>query len=122
VSKEAALAVNHLFAGIPVADYHVALTWYERLLGRPPDVVVNENEAMWQVAIAGWIYVVGDVGRAGNAILTLLVDDLEGHVAELAERGLAAGAIETLPGGRKATIFDPEGNTITFGEVPDSDD
>jgi hypothetical protein len=25
-----------LFAGIPVADYAVALLWYERLLGSPP--------------------------------------------------------------------------------------
>jgi predicted enzyme related to lactoylglutathione lyase len=116
------LAVNHLFAGIPVADYHAALAWYERLLGRPPDVVVHENEAMWQVASAGWIYVVGDVGRAGSALVTLLVDDLDAQIAELAERGLAVGAIEPLPGARKAAIFDPEGNTISFGEVPGSDD
>jgi catechol 2,3-dioxygenase-like lactoylglutathione lyase family enzyme len=117
------LAVNHLFAGIAVADYHAALAWYQRLLGRSPDVIVNENEAMWQVASAGWIYVVGDVGRAGSALLTLLVDDLEEQIAALAERGLAAGEIDTLPGGvRKATIFDPEGNTITFGEVPVKDD
>jgi len=45
------------------------------------------------------------------------VDDLEAHVAELAERGLATGAIATVPGVvRKAMISDPEGNTITFGE------
>jgi catechol 2,3-dioxygenase-like lactoylglutathione lyase family enzyme len=79
------LAISHVFAGIPVADYDAALAWYERLLGRPPDVIVTDKEAMWQVADRGWIYVVGETKRAGNALLTLLVDNLEDHVAELAE-------------------------------------
>jgi predicted enzyme related to lactoylglutathione lyase len=111
------LAINHVFTGIPVADYDAALAWYERLLGRSPDVIVTDNEAMWQVADTGWIYVVGETNRAGNALLTLRVDDLEDHVAELAERGLATGAIDTMPGVvRKAVIIDPEGNMIIFGE------
>jgi hypothetical protein len=42
------LAISHVFAGIPVAGYDAALAWYERLLGRPPGVIVAENEAMWQ--------------------------------------------------------------------------
>jgi hypothetical protein len=93
------------------------------ILGRLPDVIVTDNEAMWQVADRGWIYVVGDTNRAGNALLTLLVDDLEDHVAELAERGLATGAIDTVPGVvRKAVIIDPEGNRITFGEDLSTDD
>jgi catechol 2,3-dioxygenase-like lactoylglutathione lyase family enzyme len=123
MTKEAALAVNHVFAGVPVADYDAALAWYERLLGRPPDVIVKENEAMWQIAETGWIYVVGDIDRAGNALLTLLVDDLEDHVAEFAERGLATGAIDTVPGVvRKAVMIDPDGNMITFGEDLSADD
>jgi len=114
---EVTLAINHVFAGIPVADYDAALAWYERLLGRPPDVIVTENEAMWQVADTAWIYVVGDTKRAGHALLTLLVDDLEDQVAALADRGLAPGAIDTVPGVvRKAVIIDPEGNGITLGE------
>lgn len=111
------MAINHLFAGVAVADYNEALTWYERLLGRPPDVIVQEHEAMWQVAETGWIYVVGDLTRAGNALLTLLVDDLEDQIAELAARGLATGAIDTVPGVvRKMVLIDPEGNRITVGE------
>ena len=111
------MAISHVFAGIPVADYDAALAWYERLLGRPPDVIVAEHEAMWPLANTGWIYVVGDTRRAGHALLTLLVDDLEDHVAELADRGLAPGAVDTVPGVvRKAVIIDPEGNRITVGE------
>ena len=84
---------------------------------RPPDVIVTEHESMWQVAVAGWISVVGDTTRAGSALITLLVDDLEDYVAELGERGLETSAIETVPGlYRKAVITDPEGNIISLGE------
>jgi predicted enzyme related to lactoylglutathione lyase len=56
-------------------------------------------------------------------LLTLIVDNLEDHVADLAERGVAIGAIETVPGVvRKAVITDPEGNTITFGEALSTDE
>ena len=72
---------------------------------------------MWQVADTGWIYVVGDTNCAGKALLMLLVDDLEGHVAELGERGLETSPIDTVPGlYRKAVITDPEGNMISLGE------
>jgi predicted enzyme related to lactoylglutathione lyase len=111
------VAITEVFTGIAAADFDAARAWYERLLGRPPDLIPNENEAAWQLAEAGWIYVVGDADRAGKALLTLLVDDLENHVAELAERGIATEPIETVPGVvKKAEITDREGNRITIGE------
>ena len=117
MAREAPLTIKHVFAGIAVAGYDSAFAWYTRFFGRSPDVVVTENEAMWQVTETGWIYVVGDSNRAGKAMLTLLVDDVENHVAELGERRLAPGTIETVPGlYRKAVISDPEGNMISLGE------
>lgn len=111
------MAIDHVFAGVPVADYAAARAWWERLVGRPPDLIPNDNEAAWQLTETGWIYVVGDAGRAGQALLTILVDDLDTHVAELAERGLATEAIDTVPGVvRTAEITDPDGNRITFGQ------
>jgi predicted enzyme related to lactoylglutathione lyase len=111
------MAITVLFAGVASADYDSALTWYERLLGRPPDLIPHETEAAWQLAEAGWIYLVADPDRAGKALLTLIVDDLDEQIASLAERGLVTGAVETLTtGGRKATITDPEGNMITFAQ------
>jgi hypothetical protein len=60
---------------------------------------------MGQVTEGGWVYVVGDSTRAGSALLTLLVDDLDDQLAELGERGLEPSAIETVPGlYRKAVI------------------
>jgi glyoxylase I family protein len=110
------MAVTHVFAAIPIADYAAARAWYERLLGRPPDLVPNASEAAWQLTDTGWIYVIGDAGRAGKALVTLLVDDLEDFAADLVRRGLEA-RIDTVPGvGLEAVVTDPEGNTIKFAE------
>jgi hypothetical protein len=79
--------------------------------------VPNETEVAWQLSETAWIYVVADADRAGNALLTILVDDLEAQVSELADRGLATGAMETAPGlFRRAEIRDTDGNTIAYGE------
>lgn len=112
------MAVEHVFAGIAVKDLGRALAWYERLLGREPDLVPHDEESAWQLAGAAWIYVILDPGRAaGHALLTVLVDDLDAQVAALAGRGLVTEPIETLPGVfRKAAIADPEGNRITFAQ------
>jgi len=109
--------VEHLFAGLGVSDYDAGLAWYTRLFGREPDVTVSETEAMWQLVGSGWVYVIRDGERAGRGLLTLLVDDLDASVANLAERGIVAGAIETEPGlYRKAVVNDADGNTISLGE------
>jgi len=106
------VSVTHLFAGIPVSDYDAAVAWYERLLGRPPDVFPHESEAMWHLGPAGSIYVVADAARAGNSLLTLAVDDLEERVAGLA-------AIEPGPGGMPtAVVEDPSGNLVKVFQDP----
>ena len=38
-----------LFSGIPTASLESAQPWYESLFGRPPDVVANDHEVMWEV-------------------------------------------------------------------------
>ncbi len=111
------MPITYAFTGVPVADYETALAWYERLIGRPPDVTPTEGEAMWELTERGWMYLVRDADRSGKGLLTLLVDELRAHLAELRERGLAPGPIDTVPGAvRRAAITDPEGNRITFGE------
>jgi hypothetical protein len=44
--------------------------------------------AEWHFPEIGVIQVVHDAARAGGALLTLSVDDLEAHVAGLEKRGL----------------------------------
>jgi hypothetical protein len=113
------LTVNQIFAGAAVADYDVALAWYGRLMGRPPDLIPHEHEAVWQVTDTGWIYIVADPDRAGRALLTLMVDDLEAHVDGIARRGIVTGEIDwVVPGSaRSVWITDPEGNRIQLAQV-----
>lgn len=105
-----------MFAGLPVTDIAPARAWYERLLGRGPDMVPHDREVTWKLAEEGWIYVVEDPLRAGRALLTLIVDDLDAEVAAIEARGLE---VSRLAGGPpfKAEIEDPDGNRITFGQV-----
>jgi len=110
--------IKWFFAGVAVADYPAARAWYERLMGRPPDFNPHENEVVWQIVENGWIYVVADTDRAGKALLTLMADNLDRHAAELKERGVTIGAIETQPAlYRKAEVTDPEGSKISFGQA-----
>jgi len=111
-------AFGQVFAGVAVEDFDRAIDWYELLFGGPPDVVVREGEeSMWQVADRAWIYVVADAGRAGNALLTLLVDDLDARIASIASRGIKGSAEDSEPGlYRKVSFEDPDGNTITIGQ------
>ncbi len=111
------MAIDHLFSGIPTADFGKAVTWYEQFTGRPADVVVHEREVMWRMTETGWIYLVAHPARAGNALVMLMVDDLDADLEGLVERGIKPGPVEQVPGKfRKSLITDPEGNRITLGE------
>jgi catechol 2,3-dioxygenase-like lactoylglutathione lyase family enzyme len=116
--RSAVMPVNDVLAGIAVADLDSALGWYERLLGRPADAIPMDGLAEWHFADTGSIQLIRDAERAGNALLTLSVDDLREHVAVLDQRGLTPGAIDDTSSERVlfASITDPEGNTITLVE------
>jgi hypothetical protein len=101
-----------------VAELGTALDWYERLLGRPPDMTPNESERTWQLIDDGWIYVVEDRERAGHGLATLIVSDLDARVGELSARGIETGEIERLNENvRTVMLADPDGNRIQLGEV-----
>jgi hypothetical protein len=112
------MPIHNVLASLAVADHDAALGWYERLLGRPADTVPMDGLAEWHYADSGSIQVIRDADRAGNALLTLSVDDLRGEVAALEQRGLAPGAIDDTTSDKVlfASIADPEGNTITLVE------
>src|SRR5213080_3278016 len=76
-----------LFAGIPVADYAAALSWYERLLGSAPTFFPHDTEAVWELAEHRYVYIVQRPEHAGHAMHTLFVADLDALVAQIADRG-----------------------------------
>jgi catechol 2,3-dioxygenase-like lactoylglutathione lyase family enzyme len=111
--------ITHTFAGLAVGELDVALGWYERLLGRGPDSRPHAGEAVWELTTGGLLYVVRDESRAGRGLITLIVDDLDEVLAGVAARGLRPGVVTTLGSGvRTAKLADPEGNLVTFGELP----
>ncbi len=112
------MAIEVVFAGIPVAELDSALDWYERFLGGPPDLAPNEGERAWQLTSDGWLYVVEDPERAGSGLATLLVDDLDARIGALKGRGIETGEVERLnETTRKLEVADPDGNRVTLGEA-----
>lgn len=108
-----------LFAGIPVRDYSAALAWYEKLFGAPPSFFPHDTEAVWELAEHRLAYVLERPDRAGHAMHTLIVDDLDTLEAEIAGRGLEPVTRETYGNGvRKITYADQDGNEIGYGAVP----
>ncbi len=103
-----------LFAGIRVRDLEAARPWYERLLGEP-SFFPNASEIVWTLAEGRSLYIEEDPGRAGSALVTLFVDDLDARTAEISSRGLEPAERETYSNGvRKATYRDSDGNEIGF--------
>lgn len=116
--KETTLAIQEVFTGVAVADLHSALMWYECLMGRQPDMIPNDNEAVWQLSGKAWLYIIGDAQRAGKTLITLIVDDLDSQVAEFTERGIVFEFVEKDSKiYRRITVTDPEGNTFQFTEL-----
>src|SRR6476646_573202 len=113
------MSVTHLFAGIAVSDFAGARRWYEALFGRPPDMLPMEGEAVWHVTTSASVYVTSDPPRAGSALVTIAVSDLDEHASALAARGLILREREvgsTAP--RQLAVTDNDGNCIKFFEDP----
>jgi GNAT superfamily N-acetyltransferase len=110
--------VEVAFTGVPISDLPVGRDFYERLLGRPADIEVAADEVMWRLAESAWLYIVVDPARAGHGLAALSVADLDAALAELADRNISPVRIEVVGGnGRKATVCDPDGNTVAVIEV-----
>jgi glyoxylase I family protein len=114
--KEVAMTIEHVLAVVPVADFEAAHGWYERLFGRPADNLPMEGRLVeWRVTDHGWVQVTLDEARAGSALVNFAVDQMEHHLAEVSQRGLVPGAVETVNKGvQLSAMTDPDGNTITF--------
>jgi len=108
-----------LFAGIPVGDHERALAWYERLLGSAPSFLPNATEAVWELADHRSVFIEMRPEHAGHAMHTIIVDDLDALIREIADRGIEPTEQETYSNGvRKVTYRDPDGNEIGFGGIP----
>jgi glyoxylase I family protein len=113
------MSITHLFAGVAVSDFSTARSWYEALFGRPPDMLPEEGEAVWHVTALGSMYITADSARAGSALVTIAVSNLDEHASALAARGLSFVEHGADPQAlRRLTLTDGDGNRITFFQDP----
>jgi Glyoxalase/Bleomycin resistance protein/Dioxygenase superfamily len=82
-------------------------------MGREPDLVPNESEAAWELRGGAWIVLIADRERAGTALHTVLVSDLDGFLAAARERGVEPGPVGPVGEGmRQSVVTDPDGNRL----------
>ena len=78
----------------------------------------NEIERTWKLTGESWIYVVTDPERAGRALVTVMVDDLDERLAAIRKRGIEPDEIQEISESvRKAVFIDPDGNQIGIGQA-----
>jgi predicted enzyme related to lactoylglutathione lyase len=118
---EDSVKVTSVMAVVTVASFDAGLEWYERFFGRGADQRPMGGLAEWRLGNTGVVQLVHDPDRAGRALLTLGVADLDETIAHLAERGLATGEVVEGVIARIASISDPEGNTITLAQPDEAD-
>ena len=112
------VAVTHSFAGLAVADFTAAYEWYVRLFGREPDMFPREGESVWRLTPTSSIYVVQDAERAGSALVTLSLDDLDAQERRLREGGFTFTEHVSGAAPRRLLVRDIDGNKLTFFQDP----
>jgi predicted enzyme related to lactoylglutathione lyase len=106
--------LKNVNAVLPVSDHAAAVAWYKQWIGRAPDVEPMEGVAEWQIAENAWIQVAHNPEFAGKTSIVIGVDDIDDHVASLANGGVACGEIQDYDFIKLTEIVDPEGNKINF--------
>ncbi|GAA4533260.1 VOC family protein [Amycolatopsis samaneae] len=101
-------------------DHAAAVAWYERWVGRAPDVVPAEGVAEWELAENAWIQVAHAPEAAGKTSVVIGVEDIDSLVADLSNEGVNCGGVQDYGFIRLTEVVDPEGNRINFvWENPD---
>jgi hypothetical protein len=98
-----------LFAGVRVRDIAGARAWYERLLGSEPAFFPNDIEAVWAVGEHRWFYVLEDTPKAGSALVTIMVADLDATAEAITGRGIEPTKLEDYGEARKYLFHDSDG-------------
>ena len=107
------MSIEHVLAVVPVTDVERSRRWYETLFGRAADNNPMPNLVEWQVVPGGWVQVCTDAQHAGSTVVNFAVQDLDGHIDELNQRGLEPGeVVEANKGVRLSALTDPDGNKV----------
>ncbi len=110
------MTIKNALASVAVKDIDAAVTWYEKVLGRPADSTQISGMTEWKFHGGGGLQVYALPERAGSCSSTLTVSDIDEEVARLAKLGIAAG----VQVGEKVKVFmvkDTDGNSIAFAQA-----
>jgi len=115
-----------IWAGLLVADFEGAISFYHDVLGLPL-VERGEGYALLDAGNGG-LFELWPTGSASSAPKTpeqqslsvaFWVDDLDGAISELTVKGVQfIGEIGGYAGTRWVSFADPEGNCLSLKEVP----
>jgi hypothetical protein len=74
---------------------------------------------VWELAEHRYLYIEELPERAGHALHTVFVDNLDERVKSIGARGIEPASQETYGNGVRKVIYrDPDGNEIGFGGAP----
>jgi hypothetical protein len=99
---------------LPVTDHAKAVTWYQKWIGRAPDVEPMEGIAEWQLAENAWIQVAVDPEAAGRTTVVVGVKDIDDQRSACAAAEVVVGGVNDYGFVKTAEAVDPAGNKILF--------
>jgi hypothetical protein len=113
------MAIVNALASLAVSDLNVAVQWYEKVLGKPPDSRPMPAVVEWKFERGGWLQVYKAAARAGRGSVTLAVTSIEDQAAQLTRLGIDTGQRSSGDKVKTLMITDPDGNSIAFAEAID---
>lgn len=109
------MSIQNVLAGVAVKDLAAAAKWYAQLIGHAGTQPMKEVFE-WSLPGGGALQVFEDADRAGHSSVTFSVKDIDAHVAELTERGIAIGSRSDSDMVSTAIIADQDGNQVVLAE------
>jgi hypothetical protein len=99
---------------LPVTDHAKAVTWYQKWIGRAPDVEPMDGIAEWQLSENAWIQVTVDPESAGHTTVVVGVKDIDAQRSACAAVEIAVGDVNDYGFVKTTEAIDPAGNKILF--------
>ena len=112
------MTISAVLPVVPVSDFDAAERWYTTFFDRAADRHPMDGLSEWQLGDYAVVQVFHSPDKAGRTALNFVDDDLDRHLADLADRGIDATEPITVAKGRQrlATISDPYGNQLSLIE------
>lgn len=112
------MTILNALASLSVKDIESSKAWYEKLLGQPGSMPMQEV-VEWTFSGGGGLQVYALPERSGHGSCTLAVDDLQKILSTLEALGIDASQRTESDRVKTVMIVDPDGNHIAFAQAID---